>query len=83
MSKLFDLDWKDFLKGLVLGVGTPVLYYLQELVPTLSDLSTIAKIAISAFIAYIIKNFLQDSKGDILGVAEDIGGGGIKNPPKP
>jgi hypothetical protein len=83
MSKLYKIDWKDFLKGLILGVGTPVLYYLQELIPTLSDLSTIAKIAISAFIAYVIKNFLQDSDGNILGKTEDIGGGGIKNPPKP
>ena len=82
MSKLFKLDWKDFLKGLILGVGTPVLYYLQEFIPTLTDLEAIYKIAISAFITYIIKNLTQDSNGAILGQADDIGGGGIKNPPK-
>jgi hypothetical protein len=82
MSKLFKLDWKDFLKGLILGVGTPVLYYLQEFIPTLTDLEAIYKIAISAFITYIIKNLTQDSNGAILGQADDIGRGGSKNPPK-
>jgi len=67
MSKLFTLDKKDFFKGLILAVGTPVLYYLQEFVPTISGLEPIYKIAISAFITYILKNFVQDSKGDILG----------------
>ncbi len=82
MSKLLKLNWKDFLKGLILGVGTPVLYYLQEFIPTLTDLDAIYKIAISAFIAYIIKNLTQDSNGKFFGKDEDsdIGGGGIKNP---
>lgn len=83
MSKLFKLDLKDFLKGLILGVGTPVLYYLQEFIPTLTDLDAIYKIAISAFITYILKNLTQDSNGMFLGKDSDIGGGGIKNPPKP
>jgi hypothetical protein len=82
MSKLFTLNWKDFLKGLILGVGTPVLYYAQELIPMLTELQPIWRVALSAFIAYIIKNFFSDSNGDVLG-KEDIGGGGIKNPPKP
>lgn len=86
MSKLFTLDWKDFLKGLILGVGTPVLYYAQELIPMLTELQPILKVALSAFIAYIIKNFVSNDEGKFLKKDEPlnaIGGGGIKNPPKP
>lgn len=77
-SELFELNWKDTLKGMIIAVGTPLLYYAQEAIPALTDFSAVAKIALSAFVAYLIKNFLSDEKGRVFG----IGGGGIKNPPK-
>ena len=78
-SELFELNWKDTLKGMIIAVGTPLLYYAQEAIPALTDLNPFAKIALSAFVTYLIKNFLSDEKGRVFG----IGGGGIRNPPKP
>lgn len=76
MSKLFKIDWKDFLKGLILGVGTPLIYLAQELLPTFG-LNQWQQVALSAFIAYIIKNFISDSNGNILGKEDGIGGSQI------
>jgi hypothetical protein len=64
-SKLFNLNIKDFLKGLVLAVGTPLIYLLQELLPTFG-LTQWQQVALSAFIAYILKNYLTNSEGQIL-----------------
>ncbi len=55
----YSLKLKDWLKGLILAVGTPVLYVVQELIPNW-PLSPIEKAAISAFITYLIKNFFTD-----------------------
>jgi hypothetical protein len=48
------------------------------------------KIALSALIAYLLKQLVTNSDGKFLSKenepvpdSEDIGGGGIKNPPKP
>ena len=84
-SKLYRFNWLDFLKGLILAVGTPLLYFLQEILPTMG-LSEWQKIALSAIVAYLIKQFFtnQDGKmfskdGDTIDDV-DIAGGGIKNP---
>lgn len=61
LSKQGQLKWRDALRGLILAVGTPVLYYLQELIPHY-NLDPIVKIGISAGITYIIKNFLEPAK---------------------
>lgn len=54
---LFSLKLRDALKGLIMAIGTPVLYFLQEYVPGLETLPPVAKIAISATITYLLKNF--------------------------
>lgn len=55
----FTLKLRDFLKGLLMGVGTPVLYVIQELIPNW-PLTPIEKAALSATIAYLLKNFFTD-----------------------
>ena len=68
-STLFSLNAKDFLKGLVIAIGTPVVYLLQQLIPTWTPFLTahlgqtggvVAQAAISAALAYLIKNFFSD-----------------------
>ena len=60
-SPQFVLKARDFFKGLIMAVGTPLLYFLQEYLPT-SELDPVYKIAISAGIAYLLKNFFEPSK---------------------
>jgi hypothetical protein len=59
-SKQFRLNWHDALKGLIMGVGTPVLYFVQDAIPSW-HLIPIEKVAISALITYLIKNFFTTS----------------------
>ena len=70
-SKLFGVNLLDFLKGLILAVGTPLLYYLQELLPSLG-MAEWQKIALSALIAYIIKQFFTSSEGKFMNKEGDI-----------
>lgn len=63
-SKLFNVNWKDFLKGLVLAIGTPLIYLVQEMIPNW-PLNPIEKAALSALVAYLIKNFFTNNEGQI------------------
>lgn len=58
-STRFTVKLRDWLKGLIMGVGTPVLYLLQELIPNY-PLTPIEKTALSAFVAYMLKNYFTD-----------------------
>jgi hypothetical protein len=62
-SKYKSINWRDFLRGLIMAVGTPVLYLLQEMIPSY-PLSPLEKTGMSAFVAYLIKNFFtpEDKK---------------------
>ena len=62
-SKYKSVNWRDFLRGLIMAVGTPVLYLLQELIPNY-PLSVLEKTALSALVTYLIKNFFtpEDKK---------------------
>ena len=81
-SGLFSLpNAFEWIKGAIMAVGTPLIYLLQEILPNLG-LSQWQQIALSALLAYLIKTFITDSKGNIFGKADGIGGGGIMNPPK-
>lgn len=89
-SGFLSLKQRDALRGLIMSVLTPVIYLLQELIPHY-DMPIIAKVALSGGIAYIIKNFFTDkdkTQNAVMDLPpdpdpEDIGGGGIKNPPPP
>jgi len=61
VSSQFDLKWRDGLRGLILAVGTPVLYAVQELIPGW-EIDPILKIAVSALVAYLLKNFFEPTK---------------------
>lgn len=72
-SDFLKLKLRDFLKGLVLAVGTPVLYFLQELIPHW-DIPSIAKIAISAGVTYLLKNLFTDGVSAAVKRVERAGG---------
>ncbi len=62
-STLFTLNWRDFLKGLILAVVVPVLVTIQESLAAGNitfDWKTIGISSLATFIAYILKNFLTD-----------------------
>lgn len=83
-STRFILKARDWLKGLIIAVGTPVLYVIQELIPNW-PLNPIEKAALSAFVTYILKQFFTDdvkaAKKILYG--DDIGGGGVGTPKPP
>ncbi len=63
-SKQFGLAASDWLKGLIMGVGAPLLYFLQELIPSW-NVSPTLKVAIAAVITYLLKNFFDKQKAVI------------------
>jgi uncharacterized membrane protein YjjP (DUF1212 family) len=84
-SGLFELPTKgEWLKGLYVTVISAVLTAVLQmltLVPPSFNLKEIGVIAITALLAYLIKTITSNNQGEPL--KKDIGGGGIKNPPKP
>lgn len=64
-SKQFNLASRDFWKGALLAVLVPVLVIVQEALEAGEfnfDWKSIAKIAIGAFLAYLLKNFTDKPK---------------------
>lgn len=68
-STLWTLKAKDFFKGLILAVGTPILVLLQQLIPSWTPWLTahfgnsgalIFQAGLSAFAAYLLKNLATD-----------------------
>ncbi len=48
-STMFKLNKRDFKKSLIMGLGTPLIYYLQGLIPGL-DLPPEVKLGLSAIL---------------------------------
>lgn len=61
ISEQFKLKAIDYIKGFIMAVGTPVLYFVQELIPGW-DVDPIVKIALSAGVTYLTKNFFDGPK---------------------
>lgn len=61
LDSQFSLKWRDALRGLIMAVGTPLLYFIQEAIP-MWTIDPIWKIAISAAAAYLLKNFFEPTK---------------------
>jgi len=57
-STRYSLSIRDFLKGFLIAVGTPAVYYLLSLLPV--DMNPQLHLLLSAFAAYLIKNFFTD-----------------------
>lgn len=70
-SKQFTLGLSDGLKSFFIAIATPVLYILQELIPGW-NVSPILKAAISATIAYLLKNFLTPGKIIVTGATPEV-----------
>jgi hypothetical protein len=70
-SEFLAINWRDFFKGLILAVITAVITTVYELLQTgtlfqSESLKQIGLVALGAFLAYIIKNFFDNSKGEFL-----------------
>jgi hypothetical protein len=71
MSKLFNLNLRDFAKGLIVAVFTVIITGVGDIVatgglPTGAQWKAIGLATLSAAIAYIIKNLLTNSEGKFL-----------------
>jgi hypothetical protein len=71
MSNFLQLNWNDFAKGLVVAVLTVVVASIGDIVatgalPTVVQLKAIGLAALSAAIAYILKNLFTNSEGKFL-----------------
>lgn len=60
-SDFLKLNWRDFLMGWIMAIGTPIIYVVQELIPSW-DIDPIYKVAISASLTYLIKNFFTSAE---------------------
>ena len=61
ISKQFTLKFRDFSIGLIMAIGTPLLYLAQEVIPGWNA-DPFVKAGISAGITYLIKNFVEPTK---------------------
>jgi hypothetical protein len=73
MSKFFQLNMSDFVKGLIIAVLTVIVTSVGDIIatgnfPTAAQWKIIGLAALSAAIAYIIKNLLTNSQGQFLTV---------------
>jgi len=60
-SPLFTLNWNDALKGLIMAVGTPALFIIQQAIANgqfIFNWKQIGMAALAGGVAYLIKNFL-------------------------
>lgn len=63
-SPMFQLNWNDLLKGLIMAVLTPMALLVEQTIETGSmtfNWHSIAIAGAAGFMAYIIKNFLTPS----------------------
>jgi len=67
-SDQFSLSSSDWLKGLIMAIGTPILLAIQEMIPNWhigtpgSGTDILIKAAISATVTYLLKNFFDKPK---------------------
>lgn len=69
MSNLFNLNFKDLKKSLVVAVLAPSFGYLLEVLNANSldfDLKKMATISLTAGLSYLLKNFITNSKDELL-----------------
>ena len=72
-SSLFRLGWADLGKGLLVSILTAMLLYLQTAMTatgfTFTNINwlALANVAGAAGVGYLIKNFVSDDQGTLLG----------------
>lgn len=70
-SKFLALNGRDFVKGLILAVLTAVITFAYDALQsgTLFEVGVLKKVgmmALAALLAYLLKNLLTNTKGEIL-----------------
>jgi len=73
MSKLFNLNGKDLIKGAIVTVlsslSMGLLVYLDDSqIPTLEELKSVVVFSLVAGASYLLKNFITDDNDKIGGV---------------
>jgi hypothetical protein len=59
-SPLFSLNWNDAIKGLIMAVGTPALFIIQQAIANgqfVFNWKQIGMAALAGGVAYLVKNF--------------------------
>lgn len=70
---MFKLNAKDFAKGAVVAIVTAVIVFLGQRVNVPGfdfltfDWSSLISVAVSAFLAYLAKNYFSDDQGKVFG----------------
>ena len=70
MSGIFELNWRDLIKGLILSVLTAVLTYIYQILQSGNltiGWNQVALVSITALLGYLIKNLATDTNGKLLG----------------
>lgn len=65
ISKQFSLQTRDFVRGLIMAVGTPVLSIVYETLTKedpVFNWPQLAKIGLAAGVMYLSKNFVEPTK---------------------
>ena len=72
-TQIGDLSLKDWLKGLVMAVITAVLSLVYQLLTSSQaiDYKQIGVVALTAALAYILKQLGTDENGNVLGVGSN------------
>jgi hypothetical protein len=72
-STLFSLNTRDFVKGLLVAIFTPVVLYVGQILQAAStggtfspDWHVMVSVGVSAGIGYLTKNVITNSQGAIL-----------------
>jgi VIT1/CCC1 family predicted Fe2+/Mn2+ transporter len=70
MSAFLNLNWKDFIKGLVVAVISAVITFVYETIQSgtlfqAGSLKAVGLVALTACLAYIIKNLLTNVQGEL------------------
>ena len=70
MSKFLTLGMQDYIKGIIVAIGTGLLTSLQPILssgtlPTIAQLKVCGFAALAAGVAYLTKNLFTNSTGQI------------------
>lgn len=67
-SKFFTINWRDFIKGLIVAVVTAVLTGLYNIISAGGSITVKSVVvpAVLALIAYLLKNLFTNSEEKIL-----------------
>ncbi len=73
-SDIFSINWKDFLKGLIVTVLASVIATVQQMIVTPPiNWNVVLTVAISALVGYLLKNFVTDGNKEAINKIQDEG----------